>query len=114
MVAQLAISLAVSLKLDRFIIEGDSEVVVLSLQNPNFVRDWRISSIILDSLHSVPFASCWEVRKISRSANFCAHSMARWAAAGKHSGSIPLSSFPLLISASPSTSADPPLFSSFM
>jgi hypothetical protein len=50
MVAQLAISLAISLKRDRFIIEGDLEVVVLSLQNPNFVRDWRISTIILDSL----------------------------------------------------------------
>jgi hypothetical protein len=34
MAAQLAISLALSLKKDRFIIEGDSEVVVLSLKNP--------------------------------------------------------------------------------
>jgi hypothetical protein len=77
MAAQLAISLAISLKKDRFIIEGDSEVVVLSLKNPNFVRDWRISTIILNSLESIPSTSFWEVWKISRSTNFCAHSMAR-------------------------------------
>jgi hypothetical protein len=77
MAAQLAISLALSLKKNRFIIECDSEVVVLSLKNPNFVRDWRIYAIIHNSLESIPSTSLWEVRNISRSANFCVHSMAR-------------------------------------
>jgi hypothetical protein len=77
MAVQLAISLAISLKKYHFIIEGDSEVVVLSLKNPNFVRDWRISTIILNSLEYIHSISFWEVRKISRSVNFCAHSMAR-------------------------------------
>jgi hypothetical protein len=112
MAAQLAISLALSLKKDRFIIEGDSEVVVLSLKNPNFVRDWRISAIILNSLESIPSTSLWEVRNISRSANFCAHSMAHWAAAGSYSGSIPMSAFPTLVHAS--SSIDPPSFISLM
>jgi hypothetical protein len=112
MAAQLAISLAISLKKECFIIEVDSEMVVLSLKNPNFVRDWRISTIILNSLESIPSTSFWEVTKISRSANFCAHSMACWAAARSYSGSITMSSFPTLITASPST--DPPLYFSLM
>jgi hypothetical protein len=112
MAAQLAISLALTLKKDRFIIEGDSEVVVLSLKNPNFVRDWRISAIILNSLDSIPSTSLWEVRNILRSVNFCANSMARWAAAGSYSDSIPMSAFPTLIHAS--SSIDPPSFISLM
>jgi hypothetical protein len=112
MAAQLAILLALSLKKDRFIIEGNSEVVVLSLKNPNFVRDWRISAIILNSLDSIPSTSLWEVRNISRSANFCTHFMARWAAAGSYSGSIPMSAFPTLVHAS--SSIDPPQFISLM
>jgi hypothetical protein len=108
MAAQLAIILAISLKKDHFIIKGDLEVVILSLQNPKFVRDWRISSIILDSLETIPFASCWEVRKISRSANFCAHLMTRWVAARSHSGNIPMSSFPFLVTVTHNTY--PPLF----
>jgi ribonuclease HI len=96
--ALLACSTAVSLSYDNFILEGDSEVVVLSLQHPNSVRDWRISSVILDCLDTILPSSSWEVRKVKRSANFCAHSVARWAAAGFHSGSIPISTFPSIIS----------------
>jgi ribonuclease HI len=96
--ALLACSIAVSLSFDKFILEGDSEVVVLSLQHPNSVRDWRISSVILDCLDSISPSSSWEVRKVKRSANFCAHSVARWAAARFHSGSIPISTFPSIIS----------------
>jgi hypothetical protein len=39
MAAQLAISVAKSLKMDHFIIEGDLEVVINSLNNPNLIRD---------------------------------------------------------------------------
>jgi hypothetical protein len=95
----LAISLANSLHLDRFIIEGDFELVIHALQNPN-------SILILDSLDSIPSTSFWEARKISRSTNFCAHSVARWAAAKFHSGSVPSSSLSFILS-SPST-GDPP------
>jgi hypothetical protein len=92
--------------MDHFIIEGDSEVVINSLNNPNLIRDWRISSLILDSLEFISSASFWEARKISRSANFCTHSVARWVAARSHSGSIPLSSIPFIFSSAP---IDPPL-----
>jgi hypothetical protein len=75
--ALLACSVANSNSFDKFILEGDSEVVVHALQNPNSIRDWRISSVILDCLDSLPTTSVWEVRKVKRSGNFCAHSVAR-------------------------------------
>jgi hypothetical protein len=87
--------------MDHLIIEGDSEVVINSLNNPNLIRDWRISSLILDSLEFISSASFWEVRKISRSVNFCTHSVARWVAARSHSGNIPLSSIPFIFSSAP-------------
>jgi hypothetical protein len=55
--ALLACSIAVSLSYDKFILEGDSEVVVLFLQHPNSVRDWMIFSVILDCLDSIPPSS---------------------------------------------------------
>ena len=73
--AQLACSIASSLSYDKFILEGDSKVVVHALKNPNSIRDWRISSIILDSLDSIPFTSVWEVRKIKRSSKFYTHTV---------------------------------------
>jgi ribonuclease HI len=91
--AQLACSVAAALSYNHFILEGDSEVVIHALNNPNSARDWRISSVILDCLDSIPDASVWEAKKIKRSSNFCAHSIARWAAAR----SI-LAAFPSLLS----------------
>jgi hypothetical protein len=102
MATQLAISLAKSLNMDHFIIEGDFEVVAPSLNNPNLIIYSRISSLILDSLDSIPSAFFWEARKISKSANFYAHSMACWVAIGSHSGSIFLSSIPFIFSSSSS------------
>jgi hypothetical protein len=89
--AQLACSLAAMFSFDHFILKGDSEVVIHALQNPNSIRDWRISTIILDILDSIPHSSVWEAKNIKRSVNFCAHSIARWAAAESHSDSILLS-----------------------
>jgi hypothetical protein len=89
--AQLAISLACSFNYDRFILEGDSAVVIQALNQTSSNSDWRISPIIMTSLDNIPFTSFWEARKVNRSANFCAHSVARWAAANSHIGSIPFS-----------------------
>ena len=96
--AQLAISLAASLLLDRFILEGDSEVVVLALQHPVSALDWRISPFISDSLDDIPFVSSCEGRKINRSTNFCAYTVAHWAVARFYSRNIPFSSPPFLSS----------------
>jgi hypothetical protein len=89
---QLAISLASSLHLNRFILEGDSQVVTLTLQHPSIVQDWRITDIITNTLDSIPADASWSVRKVNRSANFGAHYVAHWAAARFSSSSIPTSS----------------------
>ena len=96
--AQLACTLATNLSFEQFILKGDSKVVVHTLQNLNSIRDWRISSVILNILDSIPISSIWEAKKNKRSVNFYAHSVARWAAARSHSGSILVSSIPSLLS----------------
>jgi hypothetical protein len=73
LVAQLAKALATSIKLDKFIIERDSSIVVSALQNPAHVLDWHIENVIIDTLSSFSVSSIWEARKINRSANFCVH-----------------------------------------
>jgi hypothetical protein len=91
LVAQLAISVNGSLNLDQFILEGDFEVVIQAINFPFSNQDWRISPVIMSSLKSIPSNSLWEARKINRNANFCAHSMARCAAARSYFGSILIS-----------------------
>jgi len=86
--ANLAISLASSLQLDHFILEDDSQVVLLALQNPYVTQDWRISSLIMRTLESVLASSSKNAHKILRSANFCTHHVAHWAVTRFFSGSI--------------------------
>jgi hypothetical protein len=104
--AQMACLVAASLSYNHFILEGDSEVVIHALNNPNSVRDWRISSVILDSIDSIPVASVWEALKIKRSFNFCAHFITRWTAVRSHYDNIPYSSLSYLFS-SPVSGEDP-------
>jgi hypothetical protein len=75
--AQLAISLACSFNYDRFILEGNSAVVIQALNQTSSNTDWWISPIIMTSLDNISSTSFWEVRKVNRSANFCADSVAR-------------------------------------
>jgi hypothetical protein len=90
--AQLAISPAYSLRLSHFILESDSQVVILALQKPTIVQDWCITDIIHNILDNIPPDSIWSARKVHRSANFYAHYVAHWAAARFISSSIPSSS----------------------
>jgi ribonuclease HI len=89
--AQLAISLACSFNFDRFIIEGDSVVVIQALNQFSSNLDWRISPIIINLLDIIHSTSFWEARKVNRSANFCTHSMARLAITSSHTNSISFS-----------------------
>jgi hypothetical protein len=67
----LADSLAVSLHLDNFILQGDSSIVILALQNPSNVLDRQIEHVICDTLSLFPTSCLWEVRKVNRNINFC-------------------------------------------
>lgn len=86
---RLAVSLATSLNHEKFIIESDSQVVILSLQHPQNPLDWHISSVIYDIIDSLPVSISCSARKVNRSANFCAHSVAHWATTRSFSGRIP-------------------------
>jgi hypothetical protein len=46
LVALLTCSLAVSLHLDNFVIEGDSSTIITDLQNPSLIMDWHLDHVI--------------------------------------------------------------------
>jgi hypothetical protein len=87
--ALLAARLAVSMGLPSCILEGDSLLVTLTLQRPDITQDWRIASTISTIHFIIPPTSSWKASKVNRSANFCAHYVANWAATRNHSGCIP-------------------------
>jgi hypothetical protein len=90
--AQLAISLASSLHLNHFVIEGDYQVVIIALQQPTIVQNWHITDIIQNALYIIPPDSSWLAQKVNRSANFDTHYVAHWAASRFSSSSILTSS----------------------
>jgi hypothetical protein len=57
--AKLASQLALSLHLTCFILEGDSQIVILALQHLDIAQDWRIYSIIHNTIDSIPATSSW-------------------------------------------------------
>jgi len=67
-------------------------MVILLLQHPQSPLDWRITSIIQDIIDSLLVSISWTARKVNRSANFCAHSVAHWAATRSFAGRIPIAS----------------------
>jgi hypothetical protein len=85
------------MKLDQVIIEGDSSIVISSLQNPSCVFDWHIDLIIKDTISSLIASSLWEARKINRSVNFYAHYVAYRATARVYPGCIPSLVSPLAL-----------------
>jgi hypothetical protein len=98
--AQLAGVLANSLQLDHFILEGDSTIVISSLNEPALSLDWHIELVIHETLSNFQVSFLWEARKINRSANFCAHYAAYRAVARVLPGCIPSLSSPLALSVS--------------
>jgi hypothetical protein len=55
--ASLVVSLAISQNIQRFILEGYSQIVILALQQPEIAQDWRISSTIFNIIDSIPAVS---------------------------------------------------------
>ena len=92
--AQLIASLAASLNFKKFSLEGDSSVVITTLQNPSISLDWHIESVIVNTLFLLPASPLWEAKKIYKSVNFCAHHVAYWAATRVFSGYILTYSLP--------------------
>ena len=91
---QLADVLANSLQLDQFILEGDSAIVILSLNDPTLSLYWHIEHVMYETLSNFQVFSHWEVRKINKSAKFCTHYAAYKAVAMVLPGCIPSLSSP--------------------
>jgi hypothetical protein len=91
---KLASVFASSLQLDEFILEGESSIVVLALQNPAFRLDFHFEHVINNTLSSFPVPSFWKGRKINRNENLCDHYVAYRTAARVLLGCIPSLSSP--------------------
>jgi hypothetical protein len=74
--AHLTLSLATSLQLKNFTLEGDSQIVISTLNFPAITFDCHIEHVIASSLSLFPTSPSWEARKINKSINFCAHHVA--------------------------------------
>jgi hypothetical protein len=106
--ALLAVSLAVSVGCSSLVLEGDSLLTIVAINDPSLFLDWASAPVISD-LHGLLLSiPVWSALKISRSANFCAHNVAKWAASHRVFGSIPPSS-PFLSSVRFRSGKDPPL-----
>jgi hypothetical protein len=99
--ALLAASLAFSMNLKHFVLEGDSLTVISALTSLAHSQDWQMEKLIVDTLALLPPSSMWEAKKINKSANFCAHHVAFWAAARVFQGSGCIPMFPPFSSSPP-------------
>jgi hypothetical protein len=106
--ALLAATLASTLQLQHVVIEGDSQTVISALHFPALSQDWHIDQLIVDTLSLLSSTPLWEAKKINRSANFCAHHVAFWAAARVSSGSGCIPLFPPLSSLTACGGSEPP------
>jgi hypothetical protein len=77
------------MKLNKFILEGVSNVIMSALKSPTLIRDAHIEHVIQETITSFPPSSIWEAKNISRSENFCAFYVAYRAAARVLPGCIP-------------------------
>ncbi|GLT55807.1 hypothetical protein SLA2020_288950 [Shorea laevis] len=85
----LAASLAISLSLPVFTLEGDSLTVILALQSPIPSQYWKIADLISDTISLLSVSHSWEAHKVNKSASFYAHYVPYWATAISYSGCIP-------------------------
>jgi hypothetical protein len=90
--ALLAVRLAVSFGYRSLVIEGDSLVTILAINDPSLFFDWSIDPVLTDIKDQLLSIPSWKALKISRCANFGAHHVARWAASNLVFGCIPTTS----------------------
>jgi hypothetical protein len=106
--ALLAIRLAATLGRVDFTLEGDSLLVTLAINNPPTFSFWCFCNIVSDISVFLSSFQSWKTLKVSRSANFMAHALGKWAATNHVFGSIPKGS-PILSSIWIQSGNDPPL-----
>jgi len=106
--ALLATRLAFLVGVSSLFLEGDALLVILAINQPSLFTSWSFANVISDiSLDLISFQS-WYASKVSRSANYRAHVLAKWAASNQVFGSILIGS-PILSSIGIRSDKDPPL-----
>jgi hypothetical protein len=70
--AHLAGFLVSSLQLNKFILEGVSNVIMSAFMSPTQSMDGQIEHVVQDTISSFPPSSLWEAKNIFRSENFYA------------------------------------------
>jgi hypothetical protein len=95
--ALLASQLALSSGFDTLFLEGDALLVILAINTPSLFPSRNFSNIVSDIRLGLSSFQSWNILKVSHSANFRAHALAKWAASYLVFGSIPKGS-PILSS----------------
>jgi hypothetical protein len=106
--ALLTSRLAASLGYKLLALEGDALLVVLAINCPALFSSWTFSNCIADISLVLSSFQSWNTLKVSRSANFRAHALGKWAASHFVFGSIPTGS-PIISSIRIRNGKDPPL-----
>jgi hypothetical protein len=106
--ALLASNLAASFGCNCFSLEGDALLMILAINSPSLFPSWSFSNCISDINVVLASFQSWSALTVSRSANFRAHALAKWAASHLIFGSIPKGS-PILSSIQIKNGKDPPL-----
>ncbi|XP_042969130.1 uncharacterized protein LOC122301822 [Carya illinoinensis] len=76
--------------IQNLIIAGDSLNTIMAANAESHNPDWITQPIMQDIRHMLGTLNSWQLRKIHRDQNRCAHSVAQWAASKLIFGSIPL------------------------
>jgi hypothetical protein len=92
LVALLTSRLAASFGCYLFSLEGDALLVVLAINNPPLFSSWTFANCISDINLVLASFQSWSALKVSCSANFRAHALAKWVASHLVFGSIPIGS----------------------
>lgn len=110
--ALLTSQLATSSGCGNLFLEGDALLIILAINNPHLFSSWSFANCISDI--SLVFSSfhSWNAFKVSRSANFWAHCLAKLAASNHVFGSIPIGS-PIFSSIRIRSGKDPNLVTLF-
>ena len=81
--------MAIYLTRDKFCIEGDSLLIVSTINNPPLFSFWFFANCVEDISVILSSFPSWFASKVSRCVNSRAHVFAKWAAFHRVFGSIP-------------------------
>ncbi|KAL6576200.1 hypothetical protein OROHE_000671 [Orobanche hederae] len=93
----LAIDMAVDLKLEKVIFEGDARNVICSLKGGQDAVEWRARPVTEACKNKMTGKHLWKMVSIARNCNVAAHRLAIWAKENGRIGIIPTCKIPLQV-----------------